>query len=449
MKTQKIILNFLIIILSLPMAMAQVPDAMNYQGVLRDGNGDIQANETVDVRFTVLSSGTAEFDETHSGVTTNAFGMINLQIGTQNPGDFSAIDWSTGSKELQVEVDALDGDGFKNLGTSELLSVPYALRAGTAPAMSMELNDLDDVDASGASNGDFLQFDGTDWVPAAGAGGGSNWSTSGSDIYYDSGNVGIGTSAPNAPLHILATGTGLNDGIRMTSSQGTNEDWYLYMSSSENLTIRDDGTDVFTIENGTGNVGIGTSSPAGRLDVNGWAILDSVEFADGPTLFRKGTGSYSLAVGADIVEESGVNNFDIGNNNMDDRWDEVVATDFVTFSDKNVKKNINALNYGLNDIMQLNPVSYIYKDSPGDEVKNGLIAQEVLKVYPEAVNQYDWDYNQETGKVEKQDVEVLGISYGEFVPLLIKGMQEQQATIQDLESELNAMKAEIQNLKNK
>ncbi|MEX2590205.1 MAG: hypothetical protein WD334_08365, partial [Chitinophagales bacterium] len=69
MKTQKIILNFLIIILSLPMAMAQVPDAMNYQGVLRDGNGDIQANETVDVRFTVLSSGTAEFDETHSGVT--------------------------------------------------------------------------------------------------------------------------------------------------------------------------------------------------------------------------------------------------------------------------------------------------------------------------------------------------------------------------------------------
>jgi hypothetical protein len=67
----------------------------------------------VDVRFTVLSGGASVFTETHSGISTNGFGLINLKIGTQNTTDFGMIDWTSGTKALQIEVDAGNGFDYK------------------------------------------------------------------------------------------------------------------------------------------------------------------------------------------------------------------------------------------------------------------------------------------------------------------------------------------------
>ncbi len=109
--------------------LAQVPQSMKYQGVARNASGTSLNNQNLSVRITIRSgspTGTAELIETHA-VTTNAFGLYNLNIGmgTVVSGAFAAITWSTGLKYIEQEVDF--GTGYVNMGVSQLLSVPYAL----------------------------------------------------------------------------------------------------------------------------------------------------------------------------------------------------------------------------------------------------------------------------------------------------------------------------------
>jgi len=117
-------------------AQAQVPQQMNYQAVARDASGNELVNQNVKIRLSVLDGGPAAasvFSETHT-LTTNTFGLFTTSIGsgTTLSGSFGAINWSTGSKYLKVEIDPTGGNSFTDLGASELLSVPYALYAAAA-----------------------------------------------------------------------------------------------------------------------------------------------------------------------------------------------------------------------------------------------------------------------------------------------------------------------------
>ncbi|MBL7942984.1 MAG: hypothetical protein JNM00_09470, partial [Flavobacteriales bacterium] len=108
---------------------AQAPQGFNYQAVIRDGGGEIIANDLVSVRFTLHqadANGTTVYQETHTP-TTNEFGLVNLVIGQGlvNSGIFTDINWSSELHFLQVEVNP--GGGFVDLGTQQLMSVPYAL----------------------------------------------------------------------------------------------------------------------------------------------------------------------------------------------------------------------------------------------------------------------------------------------------------------------------------
>jgi hypothetical protein len=112
---------------------AQVPQAINYQTVVRDANGNVVANQGVKLGFVihdVTSGGTTVYSETDSG-TTNKFGLFTTAIGSGTiiGGSFPSIDWATGSKYLEVDYYTAPGV-FSVMGTSELFSVPYALYAG-------------------------------------------------------------------------------------------------------------------------------------------------------------------------------------------------------------------------------------------------------------------------------------------------------------------------------
>lgn len=112
---------------------AQSPQGISYQAVARNSSGGAVAGEAIDVRFSIwdaASGGTAVFQETHTAVTTNLYGLFNLVIGSVNTGAFSSINWSAGSKYLEVEVD--DGSGFTSMGRIQMQSVPYALYAASA-----------------------------------------------------------------------------------------------------------------------------------------------------------------------------------------------------------------------------------------------------------------------------------------------------------------------------
>ena len=135
---KKILLSIIGIIASVIMFLpqqvnAQSPNAFSYQAVARASNGDQIANQAVSFRISILQdsiSGSSVYSETHSA-TTNKYGLVNLQIGNGTSGnDFTAINWANGPYFVKVEMDASGGTTYAETGTSQLLSVPYALAAG-------------------------------------------------------------------------------------------------------------------------------------------------------------------------------------------------------------------------------------------------------------------------------------------------------------------------------
>ena len=119
-----------------PQAIAQVPEIMKYQAVIRDNAGNVLNNQLISFRISILqtsSTGTSVYSETHQ-ITTNDFGMANLNIGNGSivSGDFTSIAWSADLHFLKVEMDPARGTTYQLMGTSQLLSVPYAIYAKTA-----------------------------------------------------------------------------------------------------------------------------------------------------------------------------------------------------------------------------------------------------------------------------------------------------------------------------
>jgi len=134
----------LLALLSFGSAFSQAPGTFNYQAVLRDAAGAVRANTAVSIKLSMLqgsASGTVTYTETHS-VTTNDLGLVTLEVGSKNTASFNAIDWAGGPYFLNIEVDGSD------LGTSQILSVPYALHAAHVNSP------YDDLDIEGKLDND-------------------------------------------------------------------------------------------------------------------------------------------------------------------------------------------------------------------------------------------------------------------------------------------------------
>ena len=115
---------------------AQSPDLFSYQAVVRDNAGNVLASSSVSLRFSILqttATGSAQYVETHNP-TTDANGLVSLMIGggTVSSGTFAAIDWANDKFFLKVELDPAGGSSYSSMGTTQLISVPYAKHAETA-----------------------------------------------------------------------------------------------------------------------------------------------------------------------------------------------------------------------------------------------------------------------------------------------------------------------------
>jgi hypothetical protein len=136
-------------------ANAQTPQAINYQGVARDNNGNVIATHLVALRLSILSgstSGSTVYVETHSK-TTDANGLFSLQIGqgTSITGTFSSITWGSNSYYLKVEIDPAGGTNYQLAGITQFSAVPYALNAANGMP-------------EGQNYGDLLFWNDTTWV---------------------------------------------------------------------------------------------------------------------------------------------------------------------------------------------------------------------------------------------------------------------------------------------
>ena len=211
--------------------LAQPPQAFKYQAVVRDASGEIVSNQVVGVRISIRNndiSGPINYQETHS-LTTNEFGLITLNIGMGTPVgsyDFQTIIWEHYSKFLEVEVDPLGGINYTSMGTTELVSVPYALFSGSS--------------ADGY------------------------WDKSNDEIFYSGGNVGIGTTDPLSTLHVYGGGLFRADGSGVSLSGGTDYGVIRYSEPSgftTNIKLKWAQTTF------SGKVGINQQDPAYSLHV--------------------------------------------------------------------------------------------------------------------------------------------------------------------------------------
>ncbi len=149
----KNIFTIMIAVLLTASVFAQSPDKMSYQAVVRDVGDVLVINTTVGMQISILQgspTGTAVYVETQTP-TTNTNGLLSIEIGTGTivSGDFTTINWSAGPYFIMTETDPLGGTAYTITGTSQLLSVPYAIHATKAEYV---INDMvDDADADPAN----------------------------------------------------------------------------------------------------------------------------------------------------------------------------------------------------------------------------------------------------------------------------------------------------------
>tara|TARA_Y100000589_G_scaffold279255_1_gene275143 strand:- start:232 stop:2100 length:1869 start_codon:yes stop_codon:yes gene_type:complete len=209
----------LLFIFSLLTLSLSAQDGVNYQGAATDANGDELINQSISIRASVLSgsaSGNLEWEETHT-TTTDQFGLFNVVIGqgtnTTNGAiaSFDDMDWGSGNHFLKIEMDASGGTNYAMIGTTQMMSVPYALYAKSSGIDSAAIAAI--IGSSGGGMGGYCDFkfpDGFEMITAVTSnyGPSSNYTVpSNKRLYISSASTtvyinGLGVSIPSG-MHIL------------------------------------------------------------------------------------------------------------------------------------------------------------------------------------------------------------------------------------------------------
>jgi len=273
------------IALNLNFANAQSPQGFKYQGVARNALNQPIASQNIALRLSIVldpdgdGDGPLVYRERHQ-TTTSDLGVFSLNIGrgTVLSGNFATIVWGGNLHAMRTELDPTGGNTFTFMGSSPILSVPYALHAETASSANTESQNL-------ALNGTQLSISQGNSVDLSGLGGGgsSPWLTNGTNVFYNNGRVGIGINTPARHLEIRgaddrflrihATNSGGSEtGIELLRGNTAGTDWRISNDGGELGFTQ--GSDNFLTEanrlmtlTAVGNLGLGTDSPARKMEI--------------------------------------------------------------------------------------------------------------------------------------------------------------------------------------
>lgn len=485
---------------------AQVPQSIKYQGAARNSSGAVLGNQNITVRLSIhdgSATGTVVYKESHA-VATNQFGLYGLNIGqgTVLSGAFGSIVWSSGSKFIEQEIDF--GSGYVNMGTSQFLSVPFALYAANGPAGPVgpqgpvgpagaqgptgpagASGSPGAPGSTGAQGPPGVQGPAGLLTNGASAGNtpywnGATWVVNSSNIFNNGANIGIGTIIPGNKLVVssVLSGTNVNGSAFYTSGGSVSNliyrGHYSYLKGSNGNNRAIQGTSYgvssginsgfsgyadsavtnygvyggsHALNNNTNGFNVGVSGEArnsnfSNIAVGGYAQGGTASFADNfgvvglatSTTTGDNTGVYGQA-------SNGFNNF-AGYFNGD-----VTITGVLTNpSDRKLKSDIKPIPSALTLINQLNPVSYVYNNSINSKLnlpkglQYGFIAQEMESVMPNLVTSQVLPMGSEgqgaelkTALDKREDFKFKGINYTNMIPVLTKGIIEQQSLIEDLQ----------------
>ncbi|MEX2603599.1 MAG: hypothetical protein WD361_05325, partial [Gracilimonas sp.] len=159
--------------------LAQTPEKISYQAVIRNSSNQLVTETQIGMQISILqgaADGSPVYTETQSP-TTNANGLVSIEIGAGTTSDdFSAIDWADGPYFIKTETDPAGESNYTITGTSQLLSVPYALHAKTAETVYssfLQVYTAAEIAALSPSAGEaiynstenlFQIYDGSRWV---------------------------------------------------------------------------------------------------------------------------------------------------------------------------------------------------------------------------------------------------------------------------------------------
>lgn len=256
-------------------------------------------------------------------------------------------------------------------------------------------------------------------------------------------------AAPSSMIYMFGSPT---SNKRMVLSHSTAfSNWGLqYNDSNDQFDFLGSGSSKFAVNLQNGKIGIGNTTPVYTLDVTGSSrFLGNVGIQTAPTAKTLQVGNTQgavLGIGtAEYIQDAGTNIlstsatwtgssdaiYALGTSAF--RWASLWAVDgTINTSDARDKTNIRDMDYGLKEIMKLRGVKYAWKSNPAEGDKLGVIAQEIQKVLPEVVRDWEYAIDEKTGKATKVPSARLGVMYADIIPVLIKGMQEQQQQIEEL-----------------
>ncbi|GGN10856.1 hypothetical protein GCM10010967_53370 [Dyadobacter beijingensis] len=436
-----------VMVLTMSMSFAQAPQQFSFQGVARGADGKLVSNANVGIRITIHSesvSGTVAYQETHTA-QTNGGGIFNIPIGggAVLAGTFANIPWKTFAHFLQLEMDATGGTTYTDLGTTQMLSTPYALQAKEATKWSdgfpvvqrMEFGpDADPNDPDVLNDPDLQKYllpaigEGNVliWYPFQGAfraGGSVNgkWERAQLGTY----SIGFGSDNLAKGLASLVSGIGSSAAGDFSNAMGFNTTASGYGASSLGLETQsnykgsfvagmfnfpqgigginspsaDDA--IFQIGNGTGNnnhsnaisilrngntgVKLGQDSPAFALDVGGRMRVRHAGSTSGIHFNNSQNVAYAF-VGMKTDAQVG---FYINNDwrfFIDNAGNGTLGGSLSQSSDRRLKRDFLPLSASLSKLTGIRGYHYYWKDKDRDQsLQTGLIAQEVEKLFPELV----------------------------------------------------------------
>jgi trimeric autotransporter adhesin len=487
---------FFLLIFAISSANSQVPDLFKYQSVARNTGGQTLVNSPVGIRLSIVENsmtGNVIYTEEHS-VITNDFGLFNLSVGGGSVvlGDFSTIDWGNSTKYLEIEADFAGGTNYSAMGTSQLLSVPYALYAK---------NSGNPLLPDGSEAGNTVFWDGNQWI------------TNNSNLFNAGSFVGVGTTNPSQQLHVNGNITIPSDsayminnvavvrtkgvdntqlgqlaGANLTFGQsnlfaGTNSGFfntvgsqnvflgveagrgnldgmmnsflgrragYLNVNGDENTFVgafsgqnntSGDHNSFLGVTTGnsntTGNENTFLGAHAGYYNTNGSFNTYIGNFAGQFT--TSGTNNVFIGFNSDANLSTISNAIAIGSGSMITQSNSVVIGNsamtsiggqvgWSTFSDRRLKHNIQPESLGLDFILKLSPVRYKYTAS---EQQNKFYSGLIAQDVEAVLKELDVDFS----GIDRpsNDSSYYSIRYGEFVIPLINAIQEQQQLIQELQ----------------
>lgn len=419
---------------STPLRILNAAPAANGQGsrLAFMANATIGVNEmgAVGARFTDATAASAKgvlTFETRLGANIRETMRLNelghLGIGTPDPSSHLQVNGNIANTLLQEGVYADISNQNSTVGTHSGLRFGTHYDAGTSTTVYKAGIFFRRRGARGI--GDLVFSTNTDV--------GTNTSVDATDSYAkmiltSQGLLGVGTTTPDRYLELegandqymrVTTTTSGIAGIELKRGGGAD---YRIQANSGLLQFRYGDVDgVTTALYNFSDIAFAPGATALNLSLGG----PSFRWKD---LYLSG---YTLTAAS--ITPTTDNASDLGSSTL--RFKDIFATNAVIqTSDLRLKKNVKSLPYGLQEVLQLRPVTFEWKNSKDESTKLGLIAQEIQTIIPEVVN------------VGSDEQKMLGVKYADLIPVLIKAIQEQNKLIADQKKENGELKAALEKL---